>query len=111
MKTIKTTIALLSLLAIMATTAIADDTVWIDVRSRAEYEAEHLQGTTLIPHTSIRDEIGKLDLDKSAPIKLFCRSGGRAEKAKKELESMGYTKVENLGSIGHARKVKEKPES
>lgn len=99
---------LFSLLAFTATPAVADDSVWIDVRSQAEYEAEHLEGTTLIPHASISDQISKLGVEKSAPIKLFCRSGGRAGTAKKTLESMGYTNVENIGGIGDARKAMEK---
>lgn len=112
MKSIKTTFALLlSVLAIASSSALADDAVWIDVRTQAEYEADHMEETTLIPHASISDDIGKLDLDKSTPIKLFCRSGGRAGIAKQSLESMGYTNVENLGSIGDARKARENAES
>ncbi|MEX1033359.1 MAG: rhodanese-like domain-containing protein [Cellvibrionaceae bacterium] len=98
---------LLSLAALAASAVAAEEAVWIDVRTQAEYEAAHLEGTTLIPHTTIGDQIDKLGLDKSAPIKLFCRSGGRAGMAKETLESMGYTNVENVGSIGEAREVKE----
>jgi phage shock protein E len=98
-------VALLSSLSVSA-----EDAVWIDVRTEAEYQADHIEGVPLIPHTQIGEEIGKLSLDKSTPIKLFCRSGGRAGAAKKTLEDMGYTNVENLGAIGDARKVRGEAE-
>lgn len=83
----------------------AADAVWIDVRSEAEYNAEHLEGTEFIPHTKIADEIGKLNLAKDTPIKLFCRSGGRAGMAESTLKEMGYTNVENVGGIANAKKL------
>jgi len=84
---------------------LAADAVWIDVRSEAEYKADHIDNTILIPHTQIGEEIGKLNLAKDTPIKLFCRSGGRAGIAEKTLMGMGYTNVENVGGIADARKV------
>lgn len=102
---------LLSFLALAATSVMAEEATWIDVRSQAEYDADHIDGTTLIPHTQIADEIGKLELDKSAPIKVFCRSGHRAGIAKQTLESMGYTNVENVGGIADARKVRQQDDS
>lgn len=109
MKQINRTFAtlLLSVLALTATSVLADEAVWIDVRSQAEYDADHMEDTTLIPHTQIGEDIGKLNLDKSADIKVFCRSGKRAGVAKQTLESLGYTNVENLGGIADARKVRE----
>jgi len=37
--------------------------------------------------------------DKNTPIYPYCRSGGRAEKARKKLVSMNYAHVENLGGM------------
>ncbi|MCW8195407.1 rhodanese-like domain-containing protein [Proteobacteria bacterium 005FR1] len=90
--------------------ASAKEAVWIDVRSGSEYQSDHIAGVPLIPHSEIRAGVGALNIDKDTPIKLFCRSGGRAGVAKTALEEMGYTNVENLGGIADARKVREKSE-
>ena len=79
--------------------------VWIDVRSESEYKAEHLDRTEFIPHTEIGEQIGKLNLAKDTPIKLFCRSGHRAGIAEKTLEQLGYTNVENVGGIADVKKL------
>ena len=96
---------------LFALPVMAADPVWIDVRSEAEYKADHIDNTILIPHTQIGEEIGKLNLAKDTPIKLFCRSGGRAGIAKETLLGMGYTNVENVGGIADARKVLAAAES
>jgi rhodanese-related sulfurtransferase len=38
---------------------------------------------------------------------VHCQSGGRSARAKKLLDSQGYTQVEDLGSLAHAREVIE----
>jgi phage shock protein E len=91
--------------ALLSLPTFAADTVWIDVRSEQEYQAEHLDGTEFIPHTKIGAEIDKLNLAKDTPIKLFCRSGGRAGIASETLKEMGYTNVENVGGIADAKKL------
>ncbi len=91
--------------ACLSLPSFAADTVWIDVRSEKEYKAEHLDGTEFIPHTQIGEQIGKLNLAKDTPIKLFCRSGGRAGVAEKTLLEMGYTNVENVGGIADAKNL------
>lgn len=107
MKLLKHVLAIMALALVLVGTAQAEEAVWIDVRSQAEYDADHMKDTTLIPHTEIREQIGKLNLTKDTPIKLFCRSGNRAGVAKAALEEMGYSNVENVGSIGDARKLRD----
>jgi len=97
-----TTIALLAIL-LSACSLMAPKTVWIDVRSLDEYNENHISNTEHIPHTEIVAQISDLDLDKSAPIKLFCRSGVRAGLALTALQDLGYTNVENVGGIADAR--------
>jgi len=99
-----TTIALLAIL-ISGCSLMAPKTVWIDVRSLDEYNEDHISNTEHIPHTEIVAQISDLDLDKSAPIKLFCRSGVRAGLALTALQDLGYTNVENVGGIADARVV------
>lgn len=97
-----TTIALLAIL-LSACGLFAPQTVWIDVRSLDEYNEDHMSNTENIPHTEIAMQISDLDLDKDAPIKLFCRSGVRAGLALTALQDLGYTNVENVGGIADAR--------
>ena len=99
-----TTIALLAIL-LSACSLMAPKTVWIDVRSLDEYNEDHISNTEHIPHTDIVAQISDLDLDKSTPIKLFCRSGVRAGLALTALQDLGYTNVENVGGIADARVV------
>ena len=97
-------VAVLGVIFVNAPLAFADD-LWIDVRSNEEYAGEHLQGAVNIPHTEIAQEITKLTTDKSATIKLYCRSGNRAGLAKTALEELGYTHVENVGGLEDAKKA------
>ena len=104
---LRSVISIILISLFVSAPALAADTVWIDVRSEREYQAEHLDNTVFIPHTQIGEEIGKLNLAKDTPIKLFCRSGGRAGIAKETLNGMGYTNVENVGGIADAKKLME----
>jgi len=76
----------------------------IDVRSQAEWDAGHLDGAILIPHTQIGDRIAQVAPDKAQPIFLHCRSGRRTGAALATLERLGYTNVENVGTLADARK-------
>jgi phage shock protein E len=100
-----TTVALLAIL-LSACGMFAPKTVWIDVRSVDEYSEDHISSTENIPHTEIAMRISDLDLDKDAPIKLFCRSGVRAGLALTALQDLGYTNVENVGGIADARELR-----
>lgn len=100
-----TTIAFLAIV-LSACGLFAPQTVWIDVRSLDEYNEDHIENTENIPHTEIAMQISDLDLDKSTPIKLFCRSGVRAGLALTALQDLGYTNVENVGGIADARELR-----
>lgn len=80
--------------------------VWIDVRSLAEHMVDHIEGDPRIPHTDIVEEVTVLFPDRDTEIRLYCRSGGRAEKAKLALEGAGYTHVVNVGGIDDAREIR-----
>ena len=77
---------------------------WIDVRSPQEYQQDHIEGDILIPHQDIVAQVQALYPSKTTSINLYCRSGGRAGKAKTALEAAGYTNVKNVGGINDARK-------
>lgn len=75
----------------------------LDVRTQAEYDEKHLDGSLLIPHTEVPGRIDEVLTaqggDKHKPIVVFCRAGGRAGLAKAALLQAGFTEVTNLGSI------------
>lgn len=80
----------------------------IDVRSDAEWEEGHHPDALHLPHTLILDGKGFADLDKTKPVVLYCRSGGRAQRAKDYLVAQGFTDVKNLGGISDLVVPKEK---
>ena len=80
----------------------------IDVRSREEWDQGHIDGAIWIPHDQIGARIRTVLPDRTAPIGLYCGSGGRAGKALAALVSLGYTQAENLGGIEDARKKLER---
>ena len=80
------------------------DTVWIDVRTSIEYQIDHIDGDTRISYGDIVAGMSELYPDKSTEIRLYCRSGGRADKAMASLREAGYTNVSNAGGIDDARK-------
>lgn len=75
--------------------------VWIDVRTRQEYAAGHLEGALHLPYDTIGRHIAAEVPDKDARIHLYCRSGRRSGIAMKTLQDMGYTNVVNEG--GYAK--------
>lgn len=75
----------------------------LDVRSQAEFDEGHVDGAVLIPHDELAERIAEVAAaqgnDKSKPIVVYCRSGGRAGKAKQTLKDAGYETVTNLGGF------------
>ncbi len=83
--------------AVQAVQAQRAEGVWIDVRSEQEYAQGHLEGAHNVPVDRIAEAIAAISPDKDAPVNLYCRSGRRAEAARKKLEALGYTHVTNHG--------------
>ena len=75
------------------------DLVWIDVRSEAEYEEEHLEGALNIEYSEILEGIALAALDKDTEILLYCGSGRRAGIALEALEAAGFSNVVNRGGL------------
>src|SRR5690606_33600303 len=79
--------------------------VWIDVRTAEEYAKGHVAGALLMPHDQIGVLIADKVADKTAPLQLYCRTGRRADIARTTLLQMGYTNIENHGSVENAMAV------
>jgi phage shock protein E len=94
-------IVLLAALALSAP-AWAGDTTWIDVRTAEEFSLKHVPDALNIPYDQIGARIADVALAKDAVINLYCRTGRRAGLAKETLESLGYTRVVNIGDLNTA---------
>ena len=72
--------------------------ILLDVRTEAEYDAEHIPDAKLIPLPELENRIGELDKDKI--IIVYCKTGGRSRQASEILVQHGFEHVYNmLGGI------------
>lgn len=70
----------------------------VDVRSEGEYANGGIEGSINIPIQELASRMDELG-DKNREIVVYCQSGGRSAMAKRLLESNGFDKVHDLGSI------------
>jgi len=70
--------------------------LFIDVREESEFNQYHYENSLNIPVSGI-SEISKYD--RNTVLIFFCKSGGRAAKAVREAQKMGFVNVYNLGSV------------
>jgi rhodanese-related sulfurtransferase len=90
--------------------------VYLDVRSRAEYEQGHPAGAVNVPLLDRDDETGQMhpNLDFTRVVQanfpadttllVGCQMGGRSARAAQILETFGFTNVSNVkGGFGGAR--------
>jgi phage shock protein E len=86
-----------------ARTMIANGAVVIDVRTPDEFATGHVPNAVNIPVQELPSRFGEVDKlvhgEKGAPIVVYCKSGGRAAKAKTALDAAGYEKVVNGGGF------------
>lgn len=68
----------------------------IDVRASDEYVAGHLPDSRNIPLDQLEARAVELDSKKDAPLILVCQTGARSAGACKQLEKLGFTRVNNL---------------
>ncbi|MFW9903726.1 MAG: rhodanese-like domain-containing protein [Candidatus Thorarchaeota archaeon] len=68
----------------------------LDVRNPDEFINGHIPGAYLIPVNDISVRESELPKNKSRPILVYCKSGGRSAAASTTLDSLGYTQVNNM---------------
>ncbi|QSX32333.1 rhodanese-like domain-containing protein [Shewanella avicenniae] len=78
---------------------VAQGALLIDVRSAGEFSEGHLDGAKNIEYQQIVDQLAVLEVDKTTPIVLYCRSGRRASVAQQALQQAGYQAVSNAGGF------------
>ena len=89
--------------------ASAENTVVLDVRTPEEYQENHLKDSVNIDFLSTDFKSKIVKLDKNKTYKIYCRSGNRSGKAEKEMKSMGFKDVENVGGLSEATKKLNRP--
>ena len=67
----------------------AHEAAAVDVREPDEFAVGHIPGAKLLP----------LGQDKNAVWLVYCRTGRRSADAVRKLESLGYTRLYDLGGI------------
>lgn len=66
----------------------------LDVRTQDEYDAGHIDGAVLIPHTELADRLSEVEgYDK---VLVYCASGNRSVAASQILIDAGFKEVYNL---------------
>lgn len=68
----------------------------IDVRTPKEFAEERIEGFTNIDWNAADFESKVSKLDKSEPVFLHCRSGGRSAKAAAKLQEMGFEEIYDM---------------
>ena len=82
-----------------------EEIVLIDVRTPGEFERGHIENSVNIniADRSFKEEVGKLD--RSEPVYVYCKVGGRSAKAASILREMGFEEVYDLeGGIRNWKK-------
>lgn len=70
----------------------------LDVRTRSEFEEQHLPGAVNIPLDTLASQIDQVEnLEK--PVLVYCLSGGRSGMATGILQQQGVDEVYNGGGI------------
>lgn len=67
---------------------------FIDVRSSAEFQKNHIKGFKNIPFQQFMETADKLPKEKE--LILICHSGARSQKAAEHCKKLGFKKVSNV---------------
>ena len=70
----------------------AHEAAAVDVREPDEFAVGHIPGAKLLPLAEVLP-------DKNAVWLVYCRTGRRSADAVRKLESLGYTRLYDLGGI------------
>ena len=75
---------------------ISNKGVLIDIRTPAEFKEGTIEGARNIDFLDDTFKTEISELDKTEPVYIFCKSGGRSAKAHKLLKEEGFEKVYEL---------------
>ena len=80
----------------METLLEMDDVQVVDVRTPDEYKEGYIDNAQNIDFFSPTFDEDIVDLDKSKPVILYCKSGGRSAKCAKKMKDAGFVKIYDL---------------
>lgn len=80
-----------------------EDYIIIDVRTKEEYDEQHIKGAINIPYNEINENS---DIPKDKVVFVYCKSGARSSVAYNTLKSLNY-KVYDLGAFNSIDLEKE----
>ena len=73
-----------------------EDVQVVDVRTASEFEAIRIKSAQNIDFNSPTFDKDIQKLDKSKPVVLYCKGGGRSAKCAKKLKDAGFEKIYDL---------------
>jgi len=79
-----------------------EDVVVLDVRNPDEYAVAHIPSAINVPRGLLEFAIWTVVPDKTKKIYVYCRTGGRAALATKQLNEFGYTNAVAVSTGGQA---------
>lgn len=79
---------------------VSQGAVLLDVRTVEEFNEKHLPHALNVPLHELPNRLGELP-DKSRPVVVHCRSGGRSAQAALLLKRAGYHQVLDLGAMSN----------
>ena len=75
---------------------IKTEGILLDVRTTGEYVDGHLENSQNIDVLEATFAAKVSELDKTKPVYVYCKSGGRSGRAMNQMKEMGFTAVYNL---------------
>lgn len=78
---------------------VTEGAVLVDVRTRDEFAAGHIEGARNIPVDSLPTRLGELGPPASTTVVVYCQTGRRSTQAARTLREAGFTSVHNLGPM------------
>jgi rhodanese-related sulfurtransferase len=82
--------------------AVAENAVFVDVRTDEEWAAGHIEGALHIPLQELEQRWQELEPYRDREIVLYCRTGRRSGIALSALQDRGFTLLRNGGSLEQA---------
>lgn len=76
--------------------------IYIDVRTKKEFDIGHKEGSL---HHDIMDMMDGIfpDIDKNTPITLYCESRNRSMMAKTLMKNIGFVNISDGGGISNVQ--------
>lgn len=89
-----TTLSPVGELSLEEIASLGAETLLLDVREPAEYDAGHVPGAVNLPQAELASRITELPLDR--PLAVICQGGHRSLRAAQFLRQMGYLQVSSV---------------